>query len=44
MTTHQVTNRHNLLLANSFIEDNVPTIALYTDPNDAIFHAKLSEL
>lgn len=44
MTTHQITTKHNLHLANSFIEDDTPTIALYTDPNDIVFHTKLSEL
>jgi len=41
MTATDVINRHNLELANGFIEDNKPTIALYTDPNDVIFHSKL---
>lgn len=42
MSTAYVTNRHNLQLANRFIEDSEPTIALYTDPNEAIFQSKLS--
>lgn len=44
MTTQQVANRHNLHLANSYIHDDEPTIALYTDPNESIFHTKLSDL
>lgn len=35
--TDQVFNRHNLQLAESFINDDAPTVALYTDPNDLIF-------
>lgn len=42
MTTHQLVNRHNLELANRFINDNEPTIALYTDPNDEVFQTALS--
>lgn len=41
MSTDYVINRHNLQLANRFIEDSEPTIALYTDPNEAILQSKL---
>lgn len=38
MTTHQVTTRFNLLLANLIIEDNEATVAMFTDPNDEVFN------
>lgn len=42
MTTQQLINRHNLELADRFINDEVATIALYTDPNDEVFQTNLS--
>jgi len=44
MTTQQIVNRHNLNIANSFIHDDEPTIAMYTDPNDIIFQTRLCDI
>lgn len=42
MTTQQVFNRHNLAIANRLINDDEPTIAMFTDPNDEVFNQKIS--
>lgn len=42
MNTLQIFNRHNLQIANSFIEDDVPTKAYEIDPNDETFNLKLT--
>ncbi len=43
MTTEQVINRHLLEKANSLIEDDEPTVAMFTDPKDEVFNLKLSK-
>lgn len=42
MTTLQVINRYNLAIANHLINDNEPTVAMFTDPNDEVFNKKIS--
>jgi len=41
--TMRLCNQHNLRLAESFISDDEPTFALYTDPNDEIFNQPITE-
>lgn len=43
MTTHQVFTRHNLAIAESFINDDEPTVAMFTDTNDEVFNLKLTK-
>lgn len=42
MTTYNIVNKHNLNIANRFINDDVPTIALEVDVNSADFNLKLT--
>lgn len=43
MSIENIFSRYNLDLANSFIEDDEPTIAMFTDPKDEIFNLKISK-
>lgn len=40
---HTISNKHNLSIANKFINDDEPTIAGYTNPNDDIFLQPLKQ-
>lgn len=40
---HQIFNNHNLTIANRFINNEEPTIAIFTDPNDEVFNLKLTK-
>lgn len=42
MTTHQIITRHNLNIALRLINDNVPTVAMFTDPNDEVFNQPIN--
>lgn len=44
MNYDKINNRIMLEKAERLINDDEPTIAMYTDPNNIVFHTKLSEL
>lgn len=41
MSIQSVTSAHNLEIANKFINDDEPTIAMFTDPKEEIFNQPL---
>lgn len=41
MEIRDIVNNHNLEIANKFINDDEPTIAMFTDPKEEIFNQPL---
>lgn len=39
---NRINNFHLLKLAERLINDNVPTVAMFTDPKDEVFNKKIS--